>query len=493
MGMQVYPASPFFRDNQLYPRFELPMFEKIANIFKIPDLRKRVLFTLGMLAVYRLGSHIPTPGINADLLAQFFNQNSGSALGLVDLFSGGNLRRLTVFALGIMPYITASIIFQLLTVIYEPLAKLQKEGELGRRKITQWTRYVTVLLGIVQSFAIALTLTSSSTGAPMVTIPRGYFIPLCMITLTAGTAFIMWLGEQITDRGIGNGMSLLIFSGIVVGLPRGIEDLYEKVRDYAWGALTPFIVALLVVGMIAVVAFIVYVEKSERRIPVQYAKRIVGRKMMGGQSTHLPLKVNSGGVMPVIFASSILSAPLLFSNAHFFGYSLQDSPFLGPIFRAIAPGEPWYEVLQIIAIIFFAYFYISIVFRPDDIADNMRKYGGFIPGIRPGKRTADFINDVLTRITLVGAIYLIIITIIPTFLISGIHFNHLWLIGPIFDRLPTWVTNGLGVNFYFGGTSLLIVVGVAMDTVQQIESQLIMRHYDGFTPKSGRIRGRKSW
>jgi len=469
------------------------MFEKIANIFRIPDLRKRVLFTLGMLAVYRLGGHIPTPGINADMLAQFFNQNSGSALGLVDLFSGGNLRKLTVFALGIMPYITASIIFQLLTVIYEPLAKLQKEGELGRRRITQWTRYVTVLLGVVQSFAIALTLTNTSTGQSMVTISRSAFIPLCVITLTAGTAFIMWLGEQITERGIGNGMSLLIFAGIVVGLPKGVENLYEKFRDGAWGALTPIVLVALIVGMIAVVAFIVYVEKSERRIPVQYAKRIVGRKMMGGQSTFLPLKVNSGGVMPVIFAASILSAPLLFAGAHIFGYSLQDSPFFGPIFRALGPGEPWYVVLYMASIIFFAYFYISIVFRPDDIADNMRKYGGFIPGIRPGKRTADFINDVLTRITLVGAIYLIVIAIIPMMLISGIHFNHLWLIGPIFDRLPTWVTNGLGVNFYFGGTSLLIVVGVAMDTVQQIEAQLIMRHYDGFTPKSGRIRGRKSW
>jgi preprotein translocase subunit SecY len=486
-------ALPFHQTTSFTPRFLHPMFEKIANIFKIPDLRKRVLFTLGMLAVYRLGSHIPTPGINADMLAQFFNQNSGSALGLVDLFSGGNLRKLTVFALGIMPYITASIIFQLLTVIYEPLAKLQKEGELGRRKITQWTRYVTVLLGIVQSFAIALTLTNTSTGQSMVTISRAAFIPLCVITLTSGTAFIMWLGEQITERGIGNGMSLLIFAGIVVGLPKGIENLYEKVRDNAWGALTPIAVVLLVVGMIAVVAFIVFVERSERRIPVQYAKRIVGRKMMGGQSTHLPLKVNSGGVMPVIFASSILSAPLLFSGAHIFGYSLQDSSFFGPILRALAPGEPWYELLQMVAIIFFAYFYISIVFRPDDIADNMRKYGGFIPGIRPGKRTADFINDVLTRITLVGALYLIIITIIPQLLISGIHFNHIWLIGSVFDRLPTWMTNGLGVNFYFGGTSLLIVVGVAMDTVQQIESQLIMRHYDGFTPKSGRIRGRKSW
>jgi preprotein translocase subunit SecY len=470
------------------------MFDKFANIFRIPDLRKRVLFMLGLLAVYRLGSHIPTPGINGAMLAEFFNQNSGSALGLVDLFSGGNLRKLTIFALGIMPYITASIIFQLLTVIYEPLAKLQKEGELGRRKITQWTRYVTVLLGIVQSFTIALTLTNTSTGSSMVTIPRGAFIPLCVLTLTAGTAFIMWLGEQITERGIGNGMSLLIFAGIVVGVPKGIAELYDKVQTNAWGAFTPIAVAILIAGMIAVVAFIVYVERSERRIPVQYAKRIVGRRMMGGQSTHLPLKVNSGGVMPVIFASSILSAPLLFAGMSFFGSApLRDTKLFGPLFQYISPGEPFYELVFMVAIVFFAYFYISIVFRPDDIADNMRKYGGFIPGIRPGKRTADFINDVLTRITLVGAIYLIIIVMIPQMIISGIHFNHLWLVGPIFDRLPTWITNGLGVTFYFGGTSLLIVVGVAMDTVQQIESQLIMRHYDGFTPKSGRIRGRKSW
>ncbi|NYF79353.1 preprotein translocase subunit SecY [Granulicella arctica] len=469
------------------------MFENIANIFRIPDLRKRVLFTLGLLAVYRLGAHIPTPGINADLLAQFFNQNSGSAMGLVDLFSGGNLRKLTVFALGIMPYITASIIFQLLTVIYEPLAKLQKEGELGRRKITQWTRYVTVLLGIVQSTAIALSLTNTSTGASMVTISHVLFVPLCVLTLTAGTAFIMWLGEQITERGIGNGMSLLIFVGIVTGLPRGINELYIKARDGAWGPFTPIAILILIGGMIAVVAFIVYVERSERRIPVQYAKRIVGRKMMGGQSTHLPLKVNSGGVMPVIFASSILSAPLLLANVPFFGTPLRDTKFFGPILQGIAPGEPWYVLLYVAAIVFFAYFYISIVFRPDDIADNMRKYGGFIPGIRPGRRTSDFINDVLTRITLVGAVYLVIISLVPMFLMSGIHFNHLPLIGQVFDHLPTWMTSGLGVNFYFGGTSLLIVVGVAMDTVQQIESQLIMRHYDGFSPKSGRIRGRRSW
>jgi preprotein translocase subunit SecY len=463
------------------------MLEKFLNIFRVPDLRKRVLFTMAMLAVYRLGAHIPTPGVNANALESFFNQQSGSSLALVDLFSGGNLRRLTVFALGIMPYITASIIFQLLTVVYEPLAKLQKEGELGRRKITQWTRYLTVILGVVQSAAIAIALKSSS--GNLVLNPGMGFVIMTVLTLTTGTAFIMWLGEQITDRGIGNGMSLLIFAGIVVGLPRAIAELVDVARTQKFGAFTIPALILLVVGMVAVVAFIVFVERSERRIPVQYAKRIVGRRLMGGQSTHLPLKVNSGGVMPVIFAASVLSAPLLFSQAAF----IRNSAPLTRIFDALHPGEPWYELIYIIAIIFFAYFYISIVFRPDDIADNMRKYGGFIPGIRPGKRTSDFINDILTRITLVGALYLIIISIIPQLLISGIHLNHLPLIGGVFERLPLWVTNGLGFNFYFGGTSLLIVVGVAMDTVNQVESQLIMRHYEGFSPRSGRIRGRRAW
>jgi len=469
------------------------MLEKFGNIFKIPDLRKRIGFTLLLLAVYRLGAHIPTPGIDANKLAQFFNQNSGS-LGLIDLFNGGNTRKMTVFALGIMPYITASIIFQLLTVIYEPLAKLQKEGELGRRKITQWTRYVTVLLAIVQSTAIGWTLTSTQTGEAMVTMTKWQFLPLCVITLTAGTAFIMWLGEQITDRGIGNGMSLLIFTGIVVGLPRGIQDLYKKAANQAWGGFTPLAIILLIVMMVLVVAFIIFVERSERRIPIQSAKRMVGRSLAQSENSFLPLKVNSGGVMPVIFASSILSAPMLLQNVSLFGSGpLRDSKYLGPLFQYLAPAEPLYVLSYIVAIIFFAYFYISIIFRPDDIADNMRKYGSFIPGIRPGKRTSDFINDVLTRITLVGALYLILISIIPMFLIGGIHFNHLPLIGHLFDSLPTFVTNGLGLNFYFGGTSLLIVVGVAMDTVQQVEAQLIMRHYEGFTPKSGRIQGRRSW
>ena len=303
----------------------------------------------------------------------------------------------------------------------------------------------------------------------------------------------MWLGEQITERGVGNGMSLLIFTGIVVGIPRGIGDLYDKFRTGAWGGLTPVAILALVVMMVVVVAFIIFVERSERRIPVQYAKRMVGRRMTDSQSTHLPLKVNSGGVMPVIFASSILSAPLLLANVSLFGFSFKDNHYTSELFRWLGPAEPLYVLLYMVAIVFFAYFYISIVFRPDDIADNMRKYGGFIPGIRPGKRTSDFINDVLTRITLVGALYLVAISIIPMFLISGIHFNHIWLIGSFFDKLPTFMTNGLGLNFYFGGTSLLIVVGVAMDTVNQIESQLIMRHYDGFSPKSGRIKGRRSW
>jgi len=462
------------------------MFEKLANIFRIPDLRKRVLFTLAMLAVYRLGGHLPTPGVNFLKLEDAFSHNAGSLLGFVDLFSGGNLRRMTIFALGIMPYITASIILQLLTVVYEPLAKLQKEGELGRKKITQWTRYITVILSAVQSFGIAIGLEKAG---DFVLHPGPGFILMTMLTLTTGSAFIMWLGEQITDRGIGNGMSLLIFAGIVVGLPRGVQDLLEKAKNGTWGAITPVLMAGLVVFMIAVVAVIVYVERCERRIPVQYAKRVVGRKVMGGQSTHLPLRVNAGGVMPVIFASSILTLPQTV------GYGLRNSRYIGDLMRMLGWGEPLYTVLYAVGIIFFAYFYVSIVFNPSEVADNMRKYGGFIPGIRPGKRTADYINEVLTRITLVGALYLIIISFIPEWMITGIHLNHLpfWLGGSLFERLPVWVTNGLGVNFYFGGTSLLIVVGVAMDTVTQIEAQLIMRHYDGFTPRSGRIRGRRNW
>jgi preprotein translocase subunit SecY len=462
------------------------MFEKFLNIFRIPDLRKRVLFTLGILAVYRLGAWIPTPGVNTRQLELLFQGTAGgSALGLMDLFSGGTLRRMTIFALGIMPYITASIIFQLLTVVYEPLRRIEKEGELGRRKITQWTRYLTVVLGVLQSIGIAAILTKQG----LVLEPGIKFMLMTVLTLTTGTTFIMWLGEQITDRGIGNGMSLLIFAGIVAGLPRGVADLIQKVQTDAWGSMSFLVVLLLLAGMLVVVGCIVFVERSERRIPIQSARRIVGRRMMGGSSSHLPLKVNSGGVMPIIFASSILSAPLLFSQVNW----VQNSKFLQPIIQALQPGWPWYEVLNILFIIFFAYFYVSIIMKPDDIADNFRKSGSFIPGIRPGKRTSDFINDILTRITLVGAVYLILVQMIPTALISGIRFDKIFLVGPVFERLPYWLIHGMNVNFYFGGTSLLIVVGVAMDTINQIESQMIMRHYDGFSPRSGRIRGRKTW
>jgi preprotein translocase subunit SecY len=465
------------------------MFEKLANIFRIPDLRRRVFFTLGLLAVYRIGNHLPTPGVDTTALARLFDAQRGTMLGFVDLFSGGNLRRLTIFALGIMPYITASIILQLLTVVYEPLARMQKEGELGRKKITQWTRYLTVILSVAQSFAIAMTLQKGVGGERLVLNPGVGFVFMTVLTLTAGSAFIMWLGEQITERGVGNGMSLLIFVGIVVGLPRAIADLYDKAQNNAWGPFTFPALLLLIVIMIAVTAFIVYVERSERRIPVQYAKRVVGRKVMGGQSTHLPLRVNSGGVMPVIFASSILTLPQTM------GLFLKGKNVtLDRILEQLNWGEPVYTLIYAVGIIFFAYFYVSIVFNPTEVSGNMQKYGGFVPGIRPGKRTSDYINDILTRITLVGALYLIIISVIPEWMITGIHLNHLpGMLGNFFEHFPNWFLNGLGVTFYFGGTSLLIVVGVAMDTVQQIESQLIMRHYEGFTPRSGRIRGRRAW
>ena len=339
----------------------------------------------------------------------------------------------------------------------------------------------------IQSLGIALSLQK---GGDFVVNPGVGFTLMTMLTLTTGSAFIMWLGEQITERGVGNGMSLLIFAGIVVGLPRAVADLIDKVKTDAWGAFTAPAMLILIGLMIVIVAFIVFVERSERRIPVQYAKRVVGRKVMGGQSTHLPLRVNAGGVMPVIFASSILSLPPMIGS----GLGLKNSRYFGTLFSALQWGEPLYTLLYAVGIIFFAYFYVSIVFNPNEVADNMRKYGGFIPGIRPGKRTSDFINEVLTRITLVGALYLIIISFIPEWMIAGIHLNHLpGAAGVFFERLPAWVTGGLGVNFYFGGTSLLIVVGVAMDTVTQIEAQLIMRHYDGFTPRSGRIRGRRTW
>jgi preprotein translocase subunit SecY len=465
-----------------------PFLNSIKNIASIPDLRRRMLFMLGLLAVYRIGAFIPTPGINHAALENLFNQQAGTIFGFLDIFSGGNLRRFSIFALGIMPYITASIILQLATVVVPYLEKLSKEGELGRKKITQYTRYLTVVLTLFQGFMTAVALEKSGTtggGMGIVLNPGWGFRFMVMITLTTGTAFIMWVGEQITERGIGNGISLIIFAGIVVGLPTAIMVIIQNVQTRTW---TLFTVFLLLIVMVATVAAVVFVERGQRKIPVQYAKRVVGRRVFGGQATHLPLRVNSGGVIPVIFAASIVSIPstlgVVFPQTFLRNLSLQ-----------LAQGMPLYNLLYISGIIFFCFFYVSIIFNPMEVADNIRKYGGYIPGIRPGKRTAEHIDRILSRLTAAGAIYLVLVCLLPEFLITGFKVQPLPWIGPPLDNWLTtigmsWITTGLGVTFYFGGTSLLIVVGVAMYTVQQIESQLIMRHYDGFL-KKGRIRGRR--
>ena len=457
----------------------------LKNVFAVSDLRNRVLFTLGLLGVYRIGSHIPTPGVNTAALALLAEQAKNTMFGLYDMFSGQNLSRVTIFALGIMPYISSSIILQLLTVVWPYLERLSKEGELGRRKITQYTRYLTCVLAIVQAMGIAIFLernTNLPGGLPLVYNPGWGFRLMCVLTLTTGTAFIMWLGEQITERGIGNGMSLLIFAGIVDGLPRGIIATFDQMQT---GQISLLRILFLVVMMVVVVGAIIFVERAHRRITVQYAKRVVGRRQYGGSSTHIPLKVNTGGVIPVIFASSILAFPATL------GTVFQTGSWGRAFIDQLAYAMPLYNLLYILGIVFFAYFYTAIIFNPDDVAENMRKYGGFIPGIRPGKRTAEYIDTILARITLVGALYLAAVAILPEFLITGFRVAPIPLIGERLDTLlPEWFTTGLNVQFYFGGTSLLIVVGVAMDTVQQVESQLIMRHYDGFMKKT-RIRGRR--
>src|ERR1043165_4379620 len=457
----------------------------LKNLWQVTDLRNRVLFTLGMLGVYRIGNHIPTPGVNQTALALLADQQKNTMFGLYDMFSGGNLSKVTIFALGIMPYISSSIILQLLTVVWPYLERLSREGELGRRKITQYTRYLTGVLAIVQSLSIAIFLerqTQIAGGLPLVYNPGWGFRLLCVLTLTTGTIFIMWLGEQITERGIGNGMSLLIFAGIIVGFPRGILQTFDQMNT---GTISIFRILFLMVLMALVVAAIVFVERGHRRIVVQYAKRVVGRRQYGGSSTHIPLKVNTGGVIPVIFASSILAFPATLATMFTAG------GWARAVLDQLAYGTWLYTLLYIVGIIFFCYFYTAIIFNPDDVAENMRKYGGFIPGIRPGKRTAEYIDTILARITLVGSLYLSAVAILPMFLISGIKVNTIPFIGDQLDAaLPQWFTQGLGVTFYFGGTTLLIVVGVAMDTVQQVESQLIMRHYDGFMKKA-RIRGRR--
>jgi len=467
------------------------MLQALRNIWDVPDLRRRVLFTLGLLAVYRVGNHVPTPGINAQSLIDFFEQNRGNWFGLVDMFSGGNLAKVTIFALGIMPYISASIILQLLTVVWPFLEKLSKEGELGRRKITQYTRYGTVLLSVIQSFGIAVFLERMTLANQfkIVENPGWSFKIMTVLTLTTGTAFIMWLGEQITERGIGNGMSLIIFAGIVVGFPRAVIDTFQMIQR---GELSLLAALLLLAAMFLVVGAIVFVERGQRRIPVQYAKRVVGRRVYGGQTTHLPLRVNTAGVIPVIFASSIIDFPQ--TIAAFFQARL---PWMEDVAAQLQWGMPLYNILYVAFIIFFCYFYTAIVFNPDDVAENMRKYGGFVPGIRPGKRTSEYLDHILGRITFGGAIYLALVAILPEFLITGLKVAPIPVIGPPLDMFLSnnnlgWITEGLHLNFYFGGTSLLIVVGVAMDTIAQVEAQLIMRHYDGFTGRGGkRIRGRR--
>ena len=435
------------------------MLDGFQNATRVPELRRRVLFTLGMLAVYRVGVAIPTPGIDGQALAAFFEQAKNTMLGLVNMFSGGALERFSIFALGIMPYISSSIILQLLTVVFPYLEKLSKEGELGRRKITQYTRYGTILLSVIQGTFISMGLEriQSPGGGSVVFHPGWSFRAMTVITLTSGTAFIMWLGEQITERGIGNGISLIIFAGIVANFPSAAITTYQFFKE---GEISLFLLLGLVALMVLVIGCIIFMERAARRVPVHYAKRVVGRKMYGGQSSHLPLKINPTGVIPPIFASSILIFPATIAQ-------FIEHPYARMISDRLVPGTIIYDLVYIGLIIFFCYFYTAVTFNPVDVADNMKKYGGYVPGIRPGPRTAEYIDRILTRLTLSGALYVASVCILPTLLIRQAN-----------------------VPFYFGGTALLIVVGVALDTVAQMETHLLTRNYEGFM-KRGRIRGRK--
>jgi preprotein translocase subunit SecY len=476
----------------------------VRNVFAVPDLRKRVFFTLAMLAVYRIGSHVRTPGIDPDALALLWNTGDlhRSLAGVMDLFSGGNFKVVSIFALGITPYITASIILQLMTVVWPRLKALQEEGELGRRKINQYTRYLTVVLCSVQSFGIAYWLQNQQTNSgALVRNPGVPFILMTMLTLATGTTFIMWLGEQITERGVGNGISLLIFAGIVLRLPSAMQTIYEKLTG--GGTTQALGVVALMIAMVLVMAAIVFVERGFRKIPINHARRMVGRQSIPQQQTHMPLKVNMGGVIPVIFASSILAFPQTILG--FVGSDPSQTEGWRAYIARFAvmmsgQGHPLHYLIYSAAIIFFTFFYVSIIFNTDEVANNLRKNGAFIPGIRPGKRTSDYLSEILTRLSTAGAIYLAIVALLPQFLLQGFQFQYLPLIGPSIDSLlrgnplTAWLTTGIGVNFYFGGTSLLIVIGVAMDTMNQIESQLIMRHYDGFLGAKGRrMRARRSY
>lgn len=464
----------------------------VRNMFNVPDLRRRIFFTLGLLAVYRFGAHVTAPGINIKRLEEVWRDVAGTLLGVLDLFSGGNFRTISVFALGVTPYITASIILQLMTVVSPQLKKLQEEGEMGRQKINQWTRYLTVVLAGIQTSFVAHWLQVNGVGAP------GWGFRLTtVLTLTTGTMFVMWLGEQITERGIGNGISLLIFAGIVIGLPNGVTQVFGRMR----GGDTMAIIGVfaMLVAMVGIIAFIVFVESARRKIPVSYAKRHVGRQIVSGQQTTMPLKINMGGVIPVIFASSVLSMPQSLFAA--FPPEQGDKGWwmkVWTFFQAFHASDPYYELIFLSLIVFFTFFYVSIVFNVEEVADNLRKHGGFMPGIRPGRSTAEYLNSILTRLTTVGAVYLALVAFIPQFMLSGFKVGRLPFIGPMLDNFVTttpglgWIPTGMGYQFYFGGTSLLILVGVAMDTVAQIEAQLVMRNYEGFLGGGGRLRGRRT-
>jgi preprotein translocase subunit SecY len=466
-------------------------FAAVRNMFSVPDLRRRIFFTLGLLAIYRLGAHIGAPGIDKARLEQVWHDVSGTLLGVLDLFSGGNFRVISVFALGVTPYITASIILQLMTVVSPQLKKLQEEGEMGRQKINQWTRYLTVGLCAIQTGFVAHWLQVNGVG------PNTYgFLFTTVLTLTTGTIFVMWLGEQITERGVGNGISLLIFAGIVRNLPNGALQVFNRVSG--GDALATVGVIVLIAALIALIAFIVLVEAARRKIAISYAKRHVGRQVVGGQQTVMPLKINMGGVIPVIFASSVLSMPQSLFAA--IPASNPDGQWAKIVrfFTEFHGGDPYYELIFISLIVFFTFFYITIVFNVEEVADNLRKHGGFVPGIRPGRATAEYLNGIMTRLTFVGAIYLAFVAFVPQLMLSGFRVGRLPWIGPAVDNFLSntpglgWIPTGMGYQFYFGGTSLLILVGVAMDLVSQIEAQLIMRNYEGFAgPGGGRIRGRR--
>ncbi|PYS78579.1 MAG: preprotein translocase subunit SecY [Acidobacteria bacterium] len=480
-------------------------FAAFRNMFTVPDLRKRILFTLGLLAVYRLGAHITAPGVDRDQLRLVWEKVGTTLLGVLDLFSGGNFQTISVFALGVTPYITATIITQLMTTVFPQLKRLQEEGEAGRQKLNQYNRYLTVVLCMFQTFIVARWLQANAVlpVSPIINVPvlstfLDYYILSTIITLTTGTIFVMWLGEQITERGIGNGVSLLIFAGIIIGLPsRGVPQVLSRLKSGDTFAVVGVIAMLAI--LLGLIAFIVFVESARRKVPISYAKRHVGRQLVGGQQTHMPIKLNMGGVIPVIFASSVLAIPQTVLQFIAYDPTVQDWRFrVHSFFTDFHGGDPYYELVYLSLIVLFTFFYITIIFNVEEVSDNLRKHGGFIPGIRPGRNTAEFLNTILTRLTTVGAIYLAFVAFVPQLMLSGFNVGRLPFFGGRIEEFVTgtpglgWIPHGMGYQFYFGGTSLLILVGVAMDTAQQIEAQLVMRNYEGFFGPGSRLRGRRT-